>query len=75
MNEHFKSKSINNGKYYRNLEDIFEILYKNGDVKEAIRRSKKLRKYYEEQGITSEASMNPCTNVDRLVEELLQYFE
>ncbi|NLI58944.1 MAG: RloB domain-containing protein [Clostridium sp.] len=75
LNEHFTAKSINNGKYHKNLNNIFDILCKNGNIKEAIRRSEKLRKYYEEQGVTSEANMNPCTNVDRLVEELLQYFE
>lgn len=75
LNQHFKAKNVNCGKYQKNLDNIFEILCDNGDVRQAIKRSKSLRNYYEKQGITSEAKMNPCTNIDRLVEELLPYID
>jgi hypothetical protein len=73
LNEHFRSKHINNGRYEKNLENIFEILCEHGDVKEAIQRSKMLKNCCEEQNIYSPADMNPCTTINRLVAELLSY--
>lgn len=75
LNEYFRLMNINNGRYEKNLENIYEILCKYGELKEAIRRSKMLQNCCEEQEISSLASMNPCTTVNRLVEELLPYME
>lgn len=72
LNQIFTREGVNGGKYEKNLKDIFEILSSNGKVNKAIERSKKQREKFECKGLQP-SRMNPCTTVDVLVEELLEY--
>lgn len=71
LDEQFKMLSINNGKYDKNIKNIFEILSTYGSVENAIRFSKKILNNHPPDKTPSE--MNPCTTVHLLVEDLLSY--
>lgn len=71
LNYWFGKFKINNGKYEKTLEDIFDILNKHGDMTLAIKFAKKLEKKYNKG--TTPSNMNPATTVYELVEELLEY--
>ncbi len=75
LNYHFKRNNINNGKYSKNMPDIYQILSQTGSVDEAINGSKRLVEFHNGQGITKECLKNPCTKVYELVEELLEYID
>lgn len=75
LNNHFKGNNINNGKYSKNMPDIYQILNQIGNVYKAIDRSKKLLKFHKEQGITRDCLKNPCTKVYELVEQLLELLD
>ncbi|NLL07069.1 MAG: RloB domain-containing protein [Clostridiaceae bacterium] len=72
LNQIFTREGINGGRYEKNLKDIFEILSSNDRLYRAIERSKKLRENFGCKDIQP-SKMNPCTTVDILVEELLEY--
>jgi len=69
LNEYFKNFSVNNGKYEKNLKDIYKILKEYGNCKKAIVNAKKLNKTH--PGNFTPSKMNPATKVYELVEELL----
>lgn len=58
------------GKYAKNMENIFEVLWKHGNPKLAIRYAKRI--INERQGMTP-AMIAPGTKVYELVEELAKY--
>ena len=68
LNDKFKELGL--GKYKKNMEDIFDILMKNGNPKLAIRYAKRIIK--EGDGKTP-AEIAPGTKVYELVEELAKY--
>lgn len=73
LDEYFSIHSINNGKYEKNISNIYQILCEYGDVNKAIERAKKLCESYE-MG-TTPSNMKPATTVYELVEELYRYLE
>lgn len=72
LNQIFTREGINGGRYEKNLKDIFEILSSSERLYRAIERSKKLRETFDCKDIQP-SKMNPCTTVDILVEELIEY--
>lgn len=75
LTKHFGKAGINNGKYEKNLENIFELLMEYGDFKQAIEWAKLLLEMHREAGNNnSEAKMKPATKVFNLVKELSEYF-
>ncbi|QZY54969.1 RloB family protein [Crassaminicella profunda] len=75
LNHYFKKFGLNKGRYEKNLENIFDILCKYGDMQKAIERSVKLEKIYLEEGLNTESKMNPGNNVYKLVQELIAYID
>ncbi|WP_147565848.1 RloB family protein [Clostridium tyrobutyricum] len=73
LDNHFKTRSINNGKYDKNISDIFNITFPFID--KAIKRSNNLFSEYREHNIFEPSKMNPCTTVQCLVEELIKYIK
>ena len=71
LTNHFKDKNINNGKYDKNIYDIFDITSKY--VHDAIKRSNSLLEDHRCDKIFSPNKMNPATKVQDLVEELIKY--
>ena len=71
LNTHFKNKNINNGRYDKNIYDIFDITSEYVDV--AIKRSTSLLEDHRCDKIFSPDKMNPATTVQDLVEELIKY--
>ncbi|HBN85510.1 MAG TPA: hypothetical protein DDZ89_16895 [Clostridiales bacterium] len=69
----FETRNINGGKYEKNIENIFDILSTGEGLSLAIKNSKKLRGTYACN--LPPSKMNPCTTVDMLVEELLEYLD
>lgn len=57
-------------KYEKNTADLFEILMKYGNPKQAVKHSKRILK---EAGNKAPASIAPATTVHILVEELVRY--
>ncbi len=70
LNKYFGKFSINNGKYEKNLKDIYKILKEYGSCKNAIANAKKLFEAQPEN--SSPSKTNPATKVYELVEELLE---
>ena len=68
LNKHFKS--INNGCYDKNIKNIFDLTKDYVDI--AIERSEKLRNQYKVNN-SNYSKMNPGTNVDILVKELIKF--
>jgi hypothetical protein len=73
LDKYFKRYGINNGKYGKNIMDIYDILTKYGDPEAAIERATKLYKYFCDNGVYSPARMKPATTVYELVTELNEY--
>lgn len=73
LSEHFKKKNINNGVYDKNIKEIFDIT--SSFVYTAIERSTRLVKENIQNEIFSPTKMNPCTTVQDLVEQLIQYIK
>lgn len=71
LNQYFKANCINNGKYEKNLENIYEILVEYGDIEVAVKNAKNLHKKYNE--LDSPSKRNPSTHVFALVEDLFEY--
>ena len=67
----FKILDINNGIYDKNIIKIFDITAPFID--KAIQRSKSLIYDYGQVGNFCPSKMNPCTTVQELVEELMEY--
>ena len=67
LNNHFKTYKINNGKYCKNLTNIYDILENYGNYTKAVSFAKKLEKLHEEQ---TPANSKPMTTVYKLIEEL-----
>ncbi len=61
------NKGKNPFKYKKNSKEMFQLLKKYGDQKQAIQRALKLEQQFENQQY---ATHNPCTLVYKLVEEL-----
>jgi len=61
--------------YSKTREDLFDVIMKNGSLKNAIRRSKKMYQDFLEQGVSSMSAMKPATRMHELVEELEKYLE
>lgn len=55
--------------YQKNSEDMFALLQKHGDIKQAIKRAKQLETVF--AGRMDYANHNPCTKVYELIEKLL----
>ena len=68
LDEYFKIYGINGKKYEKNQENIYEVLNKYGDQKQAIKFAKKL---YDDTKTPTE--MKPATTVFKLIEELESY--
>lgn len=68
---HFKDKNINNGKYNKNINNIFDITSPYVDI--AIKRSNSLLQDHKCNKIFSPDKMSPGTTVQNLVEELIKY--
>lgn len=62
---YFSRLNINNGKYEKNLKNIYELLNQYGNSKNAIKFSKKLL-----DNQLKPSNNNPATTVFQLVEEL-----
>ncbi len=73
LNTHFKNKNLNNGKYDKNIYDIFDITFPY--VNAAIKRSNCLIEEHEKDNIFSPNKMNPATKVQDLVSELIKYIK
>lgn len=73
LNNHFKKLNFNNGKYEKNIENIFELI--KGNTSLAIERSNKLLEMHKCNGIKECSKMNPATTVQDLVSILLPYVE
>ena len=73
LSTHFKNKNINNGKYDKNINNIFDITSEY--VYKAIERSNALLNNYKNANIISPTKMNPGTNVQDLVSKLIQYIK
>lgn len=73
LNHYFKKLSINDGKYEKNLDAIYRILVKYGNLPQAIRNAEKLEKVYKDTDTPSERK--PSTKVYVLVEELFEYLD
>jgi len=71
LDYYFSHYSINEGKYEKNLENIFDVLIETGDINKAIKLAKKLDELYTCD--KSPASRKPATKVYQLIEELLEY--
>lgn len=67
LNLHFKKNNINNGKYGKNLSDIYEILETHGNYNSAVKFAKRLE---EQHKTNTPANSKPMTKVYKLVEEL-----
>lgn len=70
LNKHFKSMSINNGCYHKSIKNIFDLTKDYVDI--AIKRSEKLRDQNKIDNKNYD-KMNPGTNVDILVKELIKF--
>ena len=70
LNKEFKKFGFE--RYEKNNDSIFNILYQQGNPKNAIRFAKKLIQSYLDSG-TNYADMAPATMVYELVEELSKY--
>ncbi|MGM9941276.1 MAG: RloB family protein [Bulleidia sp.] len=68
LNDKFKSLDI--GKYRKNMKDLFDVLLKNGNPKLAIRYAKRIIKNGDGK---TPADIAPGTKVYELVEELAKY--
>ncbi|GEQ22635.1 MULTISPECIES: RloB family protein [Clostridium] len=73
LTTHFKNKNINDGKYNKNINNIFDITSEY--VAAAIKRSNALMEDHKKSNIISETKMNPGTKVQDLVSELIQYIK
>lgn len=73
LNAHFKSKNINGGTYSKNINNIFDLT--KPYVETAIKRSKALLEFHEENKNFNPNKMNPATKVQDLVEELIKYIK
>lgn len=73
LTTHFKSKNINDGKYDKNIYNIFDITSEYVNI--AIKRSNALLEEYKKDNIISPTKMNPGTKVQDLVSELIQYIK
>lgn len=71
LNDYFAINNINNGKYEKNLENIYEILCRLGNQNKAIKLAKKLESEYDDE--VTPSKMMPCTQVYKLIEELFEY--
>lgn len=76
LSELFKKYNIGNGKYTKNMPDIFEILVKYGSIEQAIHRSESLLKNHQECGnCYSRAKMKPATTIYEIINELKEYLD
>jgi hypothetical protein len=73
LDEYFEYFEINNKKYEKNIDNIYEILVKYGDMEQAIKYAKKLKKLYNKD--VTPSNRKPATMVYELVEELFEYLE
>lgn len=73
LTTHFKNKNINDGKYNKNINNIFDITSEY--VAAAIKRSNALMEDHKKSNIISETKMNTGTKVQDLVSELIQYIK
>ncbi|WP_252234833.1 RloB family protein [Clostridium sp. ZS1] len=73
LNTHFKNKNLNNGKYDKNIRDIFDITFPYINV--AIKRSNSLIEDHKNNNVFSPNKMNPATRVQDLVSELIKYIK
>lgn len=64
---HFKKNNINNGKYGKNLANIYKILETYGNYNSAVKFAKKLE---EQHKTDTPANSKPMTKVYKLVGEL-----
>lgn len=71
LNNHFRNENLNGGHYDKNIKNIYEITKDSVDI--AIKRSKKLRKQFDDENVNLNSRRNPSTTVDILVEKLLEY--
>jgi hypothetical protein len=71
LDSYFSQYMINNGKYEKNLVDIFSILTEYGDMGMAIKHARKLEDLYDKK--RTPAQRKPATKVYELIEELLEY--
>lgn len=72
MNAHFKNYGINNGKYGKNLTNIYEILENYGNYPRAVKFAKRLEELHKGQ---TPANSKPMTKVYELIEELKELLE
>ncbi|MEN8905997.1 MAG: RloB family protein [Clostridiales bacterium] len=72
LNSCFSNYNINNGKYEKNIVNIYDVLTKYGDIKLAIKYAKMLKK--EHSNITP-SLRNPSTELYKLIEELMDYLK
>lgn len=73
LTTHFKNKNINDGKYDKNINNIFDITSEYVAI--AIKRSNTLMEDHKNANTISETKMNPGTKVQDLVSELIQYIK
>ena len=65
----FKKKTGKNN-YEKKSKTIYSDLYNFGNEKEAIKLANQKYKQKESDGYTKPSSMNPCTTVHKLIEEI-----
>lgn len=74
LSEMFKQNGLGDGTYYKNYEDIYDMVNINDGVKTAIRNAKRRMAGFDEvTGIPSEC--DPGTTVYKLVQELRVYLD
>lgn len=73
LTNYFKAKNINNGKYDKNINNIFDITSEYVHI--SIKRSNALLEDYKNANIISPTKMNPGTKVQDLVSELIRYIK
>jgi hypothetical protein len=69
IQSNFRNKGLTNFIYTKNRTDMYDMLSKYGDLKLAIKHSKKLESTF--NGAMGFANQNPCTTIYKLVLELL----
>lgn len=70
IEQEFKRCGLNGFSYRKNADNMFELLEKYGDRKQARKRAKELIILHKDK--TSYATMNPCTYVFELVDEIFE---
>lgn len=73
LDDLFKTRSISNEGYEKNLPNIFDIATQHGSLKHAIGNAIRIEQSYDNRTLPSKK--DPCTTVYKLIQELKPYIE